>query len=60
MSLRELVRLTPLAGVKKQIAGMFEGYVDEWPSFPVGIVSAYLTSSPGTRPAGQAKDHHER
>ena len=53
------MRFTSLAGgAKKQIAGMFEGYVDEWRSFPAGIVSAYLTSFPGYGQPGRGKEHH--
>ena len=55
-----LASLDPLSVVEEEIAGMFTGYVDEWRSFPVGIVSAYLTSFPGTRPTGPGKEHNER
>lgn len=41
----------PPSVVEEQIVGMLEKYVEEWRSFPAGVVSAYLASSPGTRPA---------
>ena len=50
-----LPSLDPETVVEEQIVGMLERYVEEWRSFPAGIVSAYLTSSPRTRPAGLGK-----
>ena len=41
--------------VEEQIVGMLEKYVEEWRSFPAGVVSAYLTRFPGTRPARPGK-----
>lgn len=41
-----LEKVDPSAVVEEQIAGMLEGYVEEWRSFPAGIVSAYLTNLP--------------
>lgn len=55
-----LADLDPLSVVEEQIAGMLKGYVEEWRSFPVGIVSAYLTSFPGMRPARPGKEHNEQ
>ena len=45
-AIEALEDVDPLSVVEEQIAGMLEGYVKEWHSFPAGIVSAYLASSP--------------
>lgn len=50
-----LASLDPDAVVEEQIVGMLEGYVQEWHSFPAGIVSVYLASSRRNQPAGPSK-----